>query len=37
MAYGHAERNLAAVQRLSPLETVELLCGLPRLDSEQVS
>lgn len=36
MTYGHAERNLAAVQRLS-LETAELLCGLPRLDFEQAS
>lgn len=36
MTYGHAERNLAAVQRLS-LETAELLCRLPRLDSDQAS
>jgi hypothetical protein len=34
MAYGHAERNLAAI-RLLEEETRELLDGLPQLDPEQ--
>ena len=35
MAYGHAERTLAAI-RLLEAETRELLDGLPQLDSEQL-
>jgi len=34
MAYGHAERTLAAI-RLLEAETRELLDGLPQLDPEQ--
>jgi len=34
MAYGHAERTLAAI-RLLEAETAELLRGLPQLDAEQ--
>ena len=34
MAYGHAERTLAAI-RLLEEETGELLDGLPQLDPEQ--
>jgi len=34
MAYGHAERTLAAI-RLLEAETRELLDGLPQLDHEQ--
>jgi len=34
MAYGHAERALAAI-RLLEAETRELLNGLPQLDPEQ--
>ena len=34
MAYGHAERTLAAIRRLEA-ETAELLRGLPQLDAEQ--
>ena len=34
MAYGHAERTLAAI-RLLEAETSELLDGLPQLDPEQ--
>jgi hypothetical protein len=34
MAYGHAERTLAAI-RLLEAETRELLSGLAELDSEQ--
>jgi len=36
MAYGHAERTLAAI-RLLEAETAELLDGLPELDAEQSS
>src|SRR5271165_7290489 len=36
MAYGHAERTLAAIQLLET-QTAELLCRLPRLDAEQSS
>jgi len=35
MAYGHAERNLAAIRQLEA-ETRELLSGLPQLDLEQL-
>ncbi len=35
MAYGHAERNLAAI-RLLEAETRELLNGLERLEPEHV-
>jgi hypothetical protein len=35
MAYGHAERNLAAIRQLEA-ETRELLSGLPQLDPEQL-
>jgi len=35
MAYGHAERTLAAI-RLLEAETRELLDGLPQLDPEQL-
>jgi len=35
MAYGHAERTLAAI-RLLQAETRELLDGLPQLDPEQL-
>jgi len=34
MAYGHAERTLAAI-RLLEAETRELLDGLPEMDPEQ--
>lgn len=34
MAYGHAERTLAAI-RLLEAETAALLAGLPELDAEQ--
>ena len=34
MAYGHAERTLAAI-RLLETQTAELLSSLPRLDAEQ--
>ena len=34
MAYGHAERTLAAI-RLLETQTAELLYSLPRLDAEQ--
>jgi hypothetical protein len=34
MAYGHAERTLAAI-RLLEAETRDLLDGLPQLDPEQ--
>jgi len=34
MAYGHAERTLAAIRALEA-ETRELLDGLPQLDREQ--
>jgi hypothetical protein len=34
MAYGHAERNLAAIRQLEA-ETGELLSGLLQLDLEQ--
>ncbi len=34
MAYGHAERTLAAIRRLEA-ETRELLLGLDQLDQEQ--
>ena len=34
MAYGHAERTLAAIRRLEA-ETRELLSGLAQLDPEQ--
>ena len=36
MAYGHAERALAAIQALEA-ETAELLRSLPQLDAEQSS
>ena len=36
MAYGHAERTLAAI-RLLETQTAELLRSLPRLDAEQSS
>ncbi len=36
MAYGHAERTLAAI-RLLETQTAELLYSLPRLDAEQSS
>jgi hypothetical protein len=36
VAYGHAERALAAIQALEA-ETAELLCSLPQLDAEQLS
>lgn len=36
MAYGHAERTLAAI-RLLEAQTAELLYSLPRLDPEQSS
>ena len=35
MAYGHAERNLAAIRQLEA-ETRGLLSGLPQLDVEQL-
>jgi hypothetical protein len=35
MAYGHAERNLAAIRQLEA-ETRELLSGLAQLDPEQL-
>jgi hypothetical protein len=35
MAYGHAERNLAAIRQLEA-ETRESLSGLPQLDLEQL-
>jgi len=34
VAYGHAERTLAAI-RLLETQTAELLYSLPRLDAEQ--
>jgi hypothetical protein len=34
MAYGHAERNLAAIRQLEA-ETGRLLASLPQLDQEQ--
>ena len=34
VAYGHAERTLAAI-RLLETQTAELLVSLPRLDAEQ--
>jgi hypothetical protein len=34
MAYGHAERALAAIRALEA-ETDDLLCTLPQLDAEQ--
>jgi len=36
VAYGHAERALAAIQALEA-ETAELLRSLPQLDAEQSS
>jgi hypothetical protein len=36
VAYGHAERTLAAI-RLLETQTAELLYSLPRLDAEQAS
>jgi hypothetical protein len=36
VAYGHAERALAAI-RLLEIQTAELLRSLPRLDEEQSS
>ena len=36
MAYGHAERTLAAI-RLLETQTAELLYSLPWLDAEQAS
>ena len=36
MAYGHAERTLAAI-RLLETQTAELLYSLPRLDAEQAN
>jgi hypothetical protein len=36
VAYGHAERTLAAI-RLLETQTAELLYSLPRLDAEQSS
>ncbi len=36
MAYGHAERALAAIQAFEA-ETADLLCRLPQLDAERAS